>query len=97
MSSNHLYSLVAPVTAPTAGAAFPCAPMRDKTVQVSGTFSATLQLEGSLDGVAWSSLGATITANAIRAIPEAIHYIRVNTTVFVSGVPVVKLSGFTEA
>lgn len=70
--------------------------LREKYVQVSGTFSATLQLEGTIDGTAWFTLGATITAAALRSIPETIASIRVNTTVYASGTPVVTLAGWAN-
>lgn len=95
MATNNLYTLEARASQ-AIGAAFRCAPMRDKTVQVAGVFTATLQLEGSLDGTTWTALGTAFTAPGIRHIPESVHWIRVNTTLYTDGTPSVKLAGFPD-
>jgi len=54
-------------------------------LQVSGITSATVALQGSLDGTNWSTLGTALTANGIVTVQNAPTYLRANCTVFVTG------------
>ena len=54
-------------------------------LQVSGITSATVVLQGSLDGTNWSTLGTALTANGIVTVQNAPTYLRANCTVYVSG------------
>ena len=54
-------------------------------LQVSGITSATVVLQGSLDGTNWSTLGTALTANGIVTVQNAPTYLRANCTVFVTG------------
>ena len=54
-------------------------------LQVSGITSATVALQGSLDGTNWSTLGTALTANGIVTVQNAPTYLRANCTVYVSG------------
>lgn len=60
---------------------------RDKTVQFHGTFVATLQLEGSIDGNDYAPIGAPVTAPGFVLVAETIEFLRVRTTAFTSGAP----------
>lgn len=62
-------------------------------LQVSGTFSATIQPQISLDGVNWEDVGAAITAVGLATIANTARFIRANVTVYVSGTPVVVVDG----
>jgi hypothetical protein len=54
-------------------------------LQVSGITSATVVLQGSLDGSNWSTLGSSLTADGMVTVANAPKYVRANCTVYVSG------------
>jgi len=54
-------------------------------MQVSGVTSATVVLQGSLDGTNWATLGTALTADGMVTVANAPLYIRANCTVYVSG------------
>jgi len=54
-------------------------------LQVSGITSATVALQGSLDGTNYSTIGTALTADGIVTIANAPMYLRANCTVYVSG------------
>ena len=54
-------------------------------LQVSGITSATVALQGSLDGTTFSTIGTALTADGIVTIANAPKYLRANCTVYVSG------------
>ena len=54
-------------------------------MQVSGVTSATVVLQGSLDGTNWSTLGTALTADGMVTVTNAPKYVRANCTVYVSG------------
>jgi hypothetical protein len=60
-------------------------------LQVSGITSATVALQGSLDGTNWSTLGTALTANGIITVQNAPKYLRANCTVYVSGTITAKI------
>jgi hypothetical protein len=69
---------------PGAGASSDVSTLGEKTVQVVGTFVATLQLEGSDDNTNWGSLGLPITAPGFYVIPALCEHMRVNVTAYTS-------------
>lgn len=54
-------------------------------MQVSGITSATVVLQGSLDGTNWATLGTALTADGIVTIANAPKYLRANCTAYTSG------------
>jgi hypothetical protein len=60
-------------------------------LQVSGITSATVALQGSLDGTNWSTLGTALTANGIITVANAPKYLRANCTVYVTGTITAKI------
>jgi hypothetical protein len=60
-------------------------------LQVSGITSATVVLQGSLDGTNWSTLSSALTANGIITVQNAPKYLRANCTVYVSGTITAKI------
>jgi hypothetical protein len=66
---------------------------RDKTVQVTGQFQATLQLEGKLADDEYAPLGPPITAPGLYAIPFTIEFLRVRTVNVTSGAPAAVFGG----
>ena len=83
-------------TAIGVGAASNVFRLRDKYVQVHGTFAATLQLEGSIDGDEYFSVGTPQTSAGVLAVPETVQFLRVHVTAFTSGEPKATLAGFDE-
>jgi hypothetical protein len=62
-------------------------------VQVQGTFVATVQIQGSLDGATWVTIGSNITAPGIVAVAGNYQYLRINTSAYTSGTPVAEVCG----
>jgi pectate lyase len=60
-------------------------------LQVSGITSATVALEGSLDGTNWSTIGTALTANGLITVANAPKYLRANCTVYVTGTITAKI------
>jgi len=60
-------------------------------LQVSGITSATVLLQGSLDGTNWATLGTSLTADGIVTVANAPKYLRANCTVFVTGTITAKI------
>jgi hypothetical protein len=60
-------------------------------LQVSGITSATVALQGSLDGTNWATIGTALTANGIITVANAPKYLRANCTVFVTGTITAKI------
>lgn len=60
-------------------------------LQVSGITSATVVLQGSLDGTNFSTLGTALTANGIVTVQNAPTYLRANCTVYVTGTITAKI------
>lgn len=84
-------SLTAPITLLNAVGATGASPAvqadagQSAFLQVSGITSATVALQGSLDGTNWSTIGTALTANGIITIANAPTYLRANCIVYVSG------------
>jgi hypothetical protein len=90
-------SLTAPITllnavvATGASTAVQVDPGQPAFLQVSGITSATVALQGSLDGTNWSTIGTALTANGIITVANAPKYLRANCTVFVTGTITAKI------
>jgi hypothetical protein len=54
-------------------------------LQVSGITSATVALQGSLDGTNWATIGTALTADGIVTIANAPKYLRANCTAYTTG------------
>ena len=67
---------------------------RDKTVQVSGPFGGSLQLEGSIDGDTFDPIGAALTAPGFVLVPLTVALLRVHVTELTSGAPAAVFAGF---
>jgi hypothetical protein len=78
-------SLLSAVTATGASAAVQIDGGQPVFLQVSGITSATVVLQGSLDGSNWSTLGSSLTADGLITVANAPKYVRANCTVYVSG------------
>ncbi len=69
---------------------------RDKYVQVHGTFAATLQVEGSIDGNDYFPIGPAVSAPGVVPVPETVQFLRIRTTAYASGAPAATFAGFDE-
>lgn len=84
-------SLSAPITllnavsASGASRAVQCDAGLPAFMQVNGITSATVVLQGSIDGSNWSTLGSALTADGLVTITNAPKYLRANCTTYVSG------------
>lgn len=75
------------------GAALPLLSLGTCTaIQIAGTFVATLQLEGSNDGINWVQIGTNITAHETRQLSLVVAFLRVTTAAYTSGTPIVSLA-----
>jgi len=88
-------------TAPTTnttgfGAAVECASLREKSVQVDGTFSSTNQIQGTIDGVNWQNEGSAATNATVLNISTSWMSIRCKQTAFTSGTPTIMFLGHEE-
>lgn len=66
---------------------------RDREVVVTGTFTATLKVEGSVDDATWLELWS-VTAPGTYELPDGPLFIRINTTAYTSGTPVATAVGW---
>jgi hypothetical protein len=93
---NNFYPLQIPATV-TAGATQTCRDLREKYIQIFGTFSATLSIEVSLNGGAdFFAVLTGLTAPGLHPIPYPATHVRVRTTTFGSGVPAAVIAGFDD-
>lgn len=60
-------------------------------LQVSGITSATVVLQGSLDGTTYATIGTALTADGIITVANAPKYLRANCTVYVTGTITAKI------
>jgi hypothetical protein len=54
-------------------------------LQVTGITTATVALQGSLDGTTFSTVGTALTADGIVTLANAPMYLRANCTAYTSG------------
>lgn len=84
-----------PPTTDGTGISIPCdvRDLGDKYLQIGGTFVATLQVQGTINGVDWKDEGAAIVAVGIVAIAPSYALLRIKETAFTSGAPTAHLAG----
>ena len=78
-------TLLSAVTATGASTAVQADAGQPAFLQVSGITSATVALQGSLDGTTYSTIGTALTADGIVTIANAPKYLRANCTAYTSG------------
>jgi hypothetical protein len=84
-------TLLSAVTATGASKAVQADAGQPAFLQVSGITSATVALQGSLDGTTYATIGTALTADGIVTIANAPKYLRANCTVYVSGTITAKI------
>lgn len=91
-----LFPALAAPTSVAAGAATGAIGER-KTVSIEGAFSATYQVQVSLDNSAspaaasWQNVGAALTAAGVLEISLPCAWVRLNCTAYTSGTPTARL------
>lgn len=65
-------------------------------VEVYGTFTGTVKIQGSMDGTNWTDWITGITAPAWHIIPDGPRYIRSNCTAYTNGTISVQAQKFVE-
>ena len=68
---------------------------QDMWYQAVGTFTATVNIEGSLNGTDWVQLVAGAATGSIVQIPEKVRYLRANVSAYTSGAPQVLVLTYT--
>ena len=70
--------------------------MSDKLVEVTGTFTSTIDIETSLDGITWTvALNNILSPSAPQAVSALAKWMRVNVNAYTSGQPIVRVFGRT--
>jgi hypothetical protein len=75
-------TLLSAVTATGASKAVQADAGQPAFLQVSGITSATVALQGSLDGTTYATIGTALTADGIVTVANAPKYLRANCTVY---------------
>lgn len=78
------------------GGSVECASLRDKSVQVDGTFVSTNQIQGTIDGTNWQNEGSAATTASVVNITTSWVFIRNKQTAYTSGTPTITLCGHEE-
>lgn len=91
MSKAYFFDLEAPAEVAT-GTARNVEDYDQITIQFIGPFSADIDIEASLDGGStWGQVGSTQSAPGVQELPGTYELLRLNTTDYTSGTPVVKV------
>lgn len=78
------------------GEAYDCPDCTDKYVQIVGTFTATLLIQGTIDGTNWHTI-ASVAATGMTAVPQTLVAIRIRTDAYTSQTGLQAWLGFREA
>ena len=78
-------TLLNAVVATGASTAVQADPGQPAFLQVAGITTATVALQGSLDGTTYATIGTALTADGIVTIANAPKYLRANCTAYTSG------------
>jgi len=91
MALSSPVTLLSAVAATGASPAVQADPGQPAFLQVSGITSATVALQGSLDGTTYSTIGTALTSDGIITVANAPKYLRANCTVYVTGTITAKI------
>jgi hypothetical protein len=84
-------TLLSDVTATGASKAVQADAGQPAFLQVSGITSATVALQGSLDGTTYATIGTALTGDGMITIANAPKYLRANVTAYVTGTITAKI------
>jgi len=84
-------TLLNAVVATGASSAVQVDPGQPAFLQVSGITSATVTLQGSLDGTTFTTIGTALTSDGMITVANAPKYLRANCTVYVTGTITAKI------
>lgn len=80
-----------------AGASIDSSLYREGSVQIGGTFVATIQVEfRQHSSMPWSPVGAPLTAPGFVDVPHCAFELRTNVTAYTSGTPLGYFAGFNS-
>lgn len=89
----EFYPMSVPTAATGVGSSFSAAHFMEKSVQVSGSGTWTLNVEGSMDDLSWVVVD-TISGPACIVVSQTFKSLRINVTAWSSGQPVATFGGF---
>lgn len=86
MASQIAFDLNLKTNGTGPGTAFDVRCMRGRLVHLWGVFTATFQVEGSLDGTNWTLISTAFAANTggFKLVDDGWNFIRLNTTAWTS-------------
>jgi len=84
-------TLLSDVTATGASKAVQADAGKPAFLQVVGITTATVALQGSLDGTTFATIGTALTADGIVTIANAPKYLRANCTAYTTGTITAKI------
>lgn len=67
-----------------------------KTVQITGTFTGTVAVVGSLDGTNYSTIGGPVTAPGIVEVTAAVRFISISGSSWGTGTAMAQFSSFNS-
>lgn len=67
--------------------------LQDMWVEVKGTFTATVQVQGLIGGSAWVNVGSSVTAAAFIEVPQTLSQVRLNISGHAAGTVEAHLGG----
>jgi hypothetical protein len=92
---SYFRALEVPAESDESGVSMKVENYRDKTVQVFGTFTATLEIEISLDqGNHYLAVEEAITEPGIYLVPQTCTHLRMRNATHVDGTPQAIFGGF---
>ena len=91
MALSSPITLLSAVVATGASPAVQSDPGQPAFLQVVGITTATVALQGSLDGTTYATIGTALTADGIVTIANAPKYLRANCTAYTSGTITAKI------
>jgi hypothetical protein len=94
MARPEKITLEVPATPGSAGQAEHVFRFRDKTVQIVGEFTGSLQIEGKLADDEYAPIGSPVTAAGLFALPYTVEFLRIRTLTLSSGTPTAVFGGF---
>lgn len=92
---SYFRQLEVPVASGQNGASFRCEDYRDKTIQIYGTFNATLEIQVSLDGgTTFFSTEQSITEPGVYQVPQTCTHLHIRNVTHIDGTPLAVLGAF---
>jgi hypothetical protein len=97
-----VFQTLAAPTSVSAGAATAVGTLERKTISIEGTFTATYQVQISLDtsatpaAASWQNEGAALTTAGTLEVTKPAAWVRLNCTAYTSGTPTARVAGVSR-